>query len=347
MNNPIKYSNCWEDAFLLGKALDIHAESKIMSVASGGDNSLYLARFHPEKILCIDLNEVQLFITQLKESAIRLFDRSTFLEFSGFVPCKNRLRYYEMIKSDLPKEAQEYFDTHSVLIEKGIIHQGKFEKYFRLFSGKILPLIHSRKRINQLFEEKPDEAQKLFYQKKWNTMRWRWLFKVFFSKRVMGKLGREPEKMNYVEGSVSEKIFAQTSAHLSSVHCQSNYILEYALTGKFQKNLPAYVLEDAFAAVKKWLQNHRIQYEYLPLGEALKKHTDYDRFNLSNIFEYMDADTFKYNIEMLTKYSAPQSIAAYWNLMVPRKIEYKTWRQKAVKHPDSGFFYQQFYTFKK
>lgn len=178
-------------------------------------------------------------------------------------------------------------------------------------------------------------------------MRWRWLFKVFFSKRVMGKLGREPEKMNYVEGSVSEKIFAQTSAHLSSVHCQSNYILEYALTGKFQKNLPAYVLEDAFAAVKKWLQNHRIQYEYLPLGEALKKHTDYDRFNLSNIFEYMDADTFKYNIEMLTKYSAPQSIAAYWNLMVPRKIEYKTWRQKAVKHPDSGFFYQQFYTFKK
>ncbi|MCB9262926.1 MAG: DUF3419 family protein [Flavobacteriales bacterium] len=347
MNNPLKYSNCWEDAFLLGNHLNVHAESRVMSVASGGDNSLYLLQYAPAEMLCIDLNEIQLFVTQFKESAIRMLEYSDFLALLGFVEHPNRQALYQKIKPDLPQKAQDFFESHFYLIDNKIIHQGKFEHYFQLFSGRILPLIHNSKKVAQLFKNKSEQEQNDFYKNLWDTWRWRLLFKIFFSRFVMGKWGREPEKLKHVKGTVGNKIYQMAGRHLADRHCQHNYILTYCLTGNFGNNLPPYARPEIFEKTKNWLSENRIKYSLCSLQEAVANYPNYTRFNLSNIFEYMTDDEFNQNIQTLTKHSASGSIICYWNLMVERIISHTEWKEKEHLGNDLGFFYQKFNVFEK
>ncbi|HLP94228.1 MAG TPA: DUF3419 family protein [Saprospiraceae bacterium] len=348
MNNPLKYSNCWEDAFLLGKALRINGSSNILSVASAGDNSFYLLHAAPASLVCIDLNEVQLHVTQLKETAIRRLPREDYLAFVGFTESRNRWSVFELLSPELPAEATAFFRKNPDLIHKGIVHQGKFEGYFRLFARYILPLIHSKRRIEGLMQPKSAAEQQQYYTQKWNTWRWRALFRIFFSRAFMGKFGREPEKMKHVEGSVGELIFQMAERHLQSTACQHNYILRYTLTGSFGQEYPPYVLPDYYHAIQKWLQTNRIQYHLATFEEAIAQYPQSNRFNLSNIFEYMDIPAFEHNIQRLDAYAPIGSVVAYWNLMVPRIIRHESWTEASVPNtPDLGFFYQKFNVFEK
>jgi S-adenosylmethionine-diacylglycerol 3-amino-3-carboxypropyl transferase len=232
-------------------------------------------------------------------------------------------------------------------IMEGIIDQGKFEKYFHAFRTKILPLIHSKKRIDALFAPKSAEDQKVFFDQQWNTWRWRTLFKVFFSKFVMGKLGRDPEFLNEVKISVSQFILAQAAGNLRAKQCQDNYYLQYILKGQFITNLPHYAREENYTKIKSNIANITV---FKGLAEdAFTEYEGFNKFNLSNIFEYMPPATFKKVSLNLQENSAPNSIFAYWNLMVPRRIsailpgfEHQKTTSEELGKLDHTFFYSQF-----
>ena len=347
-NNPLKYSNCWEDAFLLNSSLKVDQESKIMSIASAGDNSFMLLTGNPKEMLCLDMNEIQLWVTQLKEQAIKLLDYQEFLQLMGFQNCEDRMHIYKKVEDHLSPDARKFFTSE--MINDGIIHQGKFEQYFQLFAHKVLPWIHTKKRINELFESDPfDEWQhEHFYTHKWNTWRWRLFFKIFFSRYVMGKFGREPEKLKEVKGNVGQRIFAQAEKHLRTHHVTNNYMLEYTLKGKFENNLPPYAQEQFFNKIKTWLQNNSIQYFHGDLKQCLNQYSDFNRFNLSNIFEYMPPEVFNDQTELLHQKSASDSIYSYWNLMVTRTLSNKKGlRRIENSQNDYGFFYQEFHNYER
>jgi len=348
MNNPLKYSNVWEDASLLSKALQIDSNSKVMSIASAGDNSLFLLKDQPKAMVCIDLNDIQIFVSELKEQAIRYLEYVDCLMLLGFENCTKRWALYQVIEPFLSEAAQRYFSENKSLVEKGIIHQGKFERYFKIFAKWVLPFIHSKKTIEQLFATKTEAEQKAFYQNKWNTRSWRLLFNLFFSRKTMGKLGREPEKLKEVKGDVGELIFEKAEKHLQSKEAQSNAMLQYCLTGKFGNFLPPYVQKNNFDQIKQWLQTNQITYFHGDLQQAMAQFKNFNRFNLSNIFEYMNERIFKTQTEMVFKQSAKDSIVAYWNLMVSRKMDAIN---KFIYQPkpmvDLGFFYSNFLTYTK
>ncbi|MBO6517503.1 MAG: DUF3419 family protein [Bacteroidia bacterium] len=345
-SNPLKYANVWEDAYLLGQALEVGSQDKVMSICSGGDNALYLLSYNPEVLLCLDTNPVQIYLCQLKEQAIRRLDRETCLGFLGFLPNGQRKNTYRSIRKNLSLPCQEFFDQHIDWVESGIIQQGKFEKYFQLFSGKILPFIHSKEVVNAVFTPKSEQEQVSFYENRWNTWRWRLFFKLFFSRFIMGRLGREPEKLKEVDGHVGRMIFNRAEQHLSSVAAQQNYILEYALTGKYTNQLPPYTNETPYKRIQKWLQSNQIQYEEAYLDQCLASHSGFTRFNLSNIFEYMPPEVFDQNIEALRLHAAPNAQVCYWNLMVPRTIEKNMgFDRLPIDHIDLGFFYASFHKY--
>lgn len=344
--NPLKYSNVWEDAYLLGKGLNVSSEDKVMSIASGGDNSLYLLSFQPKEMLCLDMNEVQLHITRLKEEAIRHLPYSSFLELLGFTSSSQRFELFETLKKYLPKESLAFFSLHHNWIENGLIHEGKFEKYFKLFANRVLPFVHSQKVVSELLAPKSLEEQETFYNNRWNSWRWKLLFRFFFSKLVMGRVGREPAKLKEVEVSVGSFIYHQAEKHLRSTACQKNYILQYALTGHFGSLLPPYAEKEAFDKIKSWLQSNRVTYFQGNLEECLSVHQGFTRFNLSNIFEYMPSPLFHQNVESLKANSAEHARFAYWNLMVPRLFdEVEGFDSQPVSDVDLGFFYRQFYIY--
>ncbi len=342
----IRYANCWEDADILMKGLDIKPGDRILSVASAGDNSLSMLTCNPELVVAVDINSVQLHLTQLKKAAITALDHEAFLQFLGFKDCDSRWQLFLKVKEVMTPEVANFWTQRKSAIENGIIFQGKFEKYFIIFSRYILPLIHTKKRIKQLFKEKEASQQRQFFYRKWNSWRWRMLFRVFFSKFLMGRLGRDPQFLKEVEVPVSTFILDKAKNHLISINCQNNYFLQFILTGKFITGLPHYARKENFEKIKPRI--HRLK-TYNGLAEdAFQEFSLFNKFNLSNVFEYMDPTLFKMVSNNLIENGVSGSKYAYWNLMVPRQMSKLS--TDVLYDPgsgdlsaiDCGFFYGDF-----
>jgi S-adenosylmethionine-diacylglycerol 3-amino-3-carboxypropyl transferase len=344
----IRYANCWEDADILLKGLNPAPGSKILSIGSAGDNSFSLLTTDPQLVVAVDVNKIQLYLIELKKACILHLSYAEVLQFLGFRPSDKREETFNRMKQHLTEEVQTYWQKNIAQIRQGIISQGKFEKYFQLFSGKILPWIHSGNTIEKLFATKDSAAQKEFYDKQWNSWRWRLLFKIFFSKYVMGKYGRDPEFLKEVKVPVGEHIFQKAGRHLQSVPAQNNFMLRYNLTGSFGELLPHYLQPENFQKVKANLDKLQILDGYAE--DAIKKFGNFNSMNLSNIFEYMDADLFAKTAQQLIDATEPGGKLAYWNLMVPRRISstfperatYQESLSRQLSEADKGFFYNQF-----
>ena len=344
----IRYANCWEDAEVLIEGLNSKPGSKILSIGSAGDNSFSLLSTDPEILVAIDINKTQLHLIELKKLCFKHFSHSETIAFLGFRECSRRIEMFHEIKAYLSSNAFKFWNERLSLIEKGIIHQGKFEQYFQFFSQKILKWIHTEKRINELLSIKSSSEQISFYNRHWNNRRWRLLFRIFFSRTIMGKFGRDPEFMKEVSVSVSKNIFSKAENHLKSCAAQTNFMLHYALKGSYGDLLPHYLWPENYDIIKANIDK-------LEIREGLAQHAGeefgkFDAMNLSNIFEYMNPVLFQETTANLISMMKPEGKMAYWNLMVQRSMA-EQFPQKAVHlselsekltEKDKGFFYNRF-----
>jgi S-adenosylmethionine-diacylglycerol 3-amino-3-carboxypropyl transferase len=267
----VRYANCWEDADILLKALHCKDGGNFLSIASAGDNSLSLLALNPNLVLAFDISSIQLACTELKKAAFQHFSYEETLQFLGVLDCINRQKLYDDIKNGLSKKTAEYWSAHLDLIEKGIIHIGKFENYFRLFRTYCLPLIHSKKTTKHLLEKKSQEERHLFYSRKWNNLRWKLLFRIFFGKTMMGKLGRDPEFFKYVDKDVGRHILARVEHGLTTIATDENPYLEYILKGNFQNSLPHYLRKENFQTIKQNI--HQLKLFQGDLSQTLQVHS--------------------------------------------------------------------------
>lgn len=349
--NVIRYANCWEDVDLLLEGLNINENSKCISIASAGDNSLSLLVKNPEVVYAVDLSIPQIACCELKKNAIKYLDYQTFLEFLGFKKSNKRLEIYKTIENYLSVKSKYYFSQHLQTIENGIIHQGKFEKYFQYFAKYIVPLIHNQKDLTELFLPKSVEAQKFFYNKTWNNWRFKMLFKLFFNKFMMGRLGRDKEFFKYVDAvAISKYIKQRADNALTTIPTWNNPYLNYILLNNFDYSLPHFAREANFNIIKQNIDKLNIKKG--TINDVVKESgIKFDAFNLSDIFEYMDDEIFKQIAGELIDASNKNARLAYWNMLVPRQIS-RIFPDKTILledlsnnlyKKDKAFFYKSFY----
>ncbi|HEX3531750.1 MAG TPA: DUF3419 family protein [Thermoanaerobaculia bacterium] len=320
----IRYANVWEDAGVLVAALRPAPGKRFLSIASAGDNAFALLAAGAE-VVAADLSPAQLALVELKRAAIRRLDHAETLAFLGVRPSPDRLRIYAELEPDLPETARAIWRGRLDTVAAGVIHGGKFESYFRLFRTRVLPLIHSRKTVLALLEERTEAERVRFYAERWDNLRWRLLFRVFFSRFAMGRLGRDPEFFRFVEGSVAERILARARYALTVLPTHANPYLESILTGNYSERdgaLPRYLEPETFAAVRESLD--RLTLFHGPVEAAAEAHhgaggAGFDGFNLSDIFEYLDPATSAAIYGRLLATARPGARFAYWNMLVPRR----------------------------
>ena len=56
------------------------------------------------------------------------------------------------------------------------------------FRRCVLPLVHGRSRVRELLRRRPVVGRRAFYLRHWDTWTWRLLFRLFFSRPVLGRL---------------------------------------------------------------------------------------------------------------------------------------------------------------
>lgn len=344
----IRYANCWEDADVLLQALALAPGADICCIASAGDNALALLATHPNRVDAFDISPVQLHLTELKKCAFNKLSHEELLKFLGVnhTAKEERIKLFEQLQNGLSNAANNYWKQHLSLIENGVINTGKFEHYFKLFRRWFLPLVHSQKTVAHLLEAKTAESQKAFYKNTWNNWRWQALMAVFFSRFVMGKYGRDPQFLQQVKVPVNQFIRSKAEAHLQSVHCTSNAFLQMIFTGNYQNNLPFYLRRENYDAIKANL--HKLNLVQADATQLIM-HRPYDAYCLSNIFEYMSANSFEEIVQHWKSIIPQKSKLAFWNLMVPRSFAESDSKafQKVQVDPtllegDAGFFYNRF-----
>lgn len=314
----IRYANCWEDPQLLLRSADLK-DRRCLSIASGGDNSFSLLTALPREVVAFDLNTVQLALCELKAAAIRNLDYDAFLEFLGFRPsARDRFDVYrEKLRSGL---SYDYFDRHPELLRAGVIHAGKFERYFRIFRRVVLPFAHSRRAVAELLREKNAEERRRYYREKWDTPAFRGIYKLFFNRFVMGRLGRDPEFFRYVDANlISGMLKRQTDYALTELPAHDNPYLRYILTSKFASALPHYARREYFDAIRAHLDRIRFV-KGTPDELAAEYESAFDFFNLSDIFEYMDEALCRQCADSIFRLAAPGAKVAYFNMLVPRSL---------------------------
>ena len=352
--SEIRYAQVWEDADILLDALDVRPDSVCLSIASAGDNALALLTRDPARVIAVDLSPAQLACLELRVAGFRTLDHTELLELIGSRPSTRRRRaaMYARCRVALSDSARSFWDARPEAIASGIGSAGKFERYFALFRQRVLPLVHSRARIADLLTPRrtPQERDR-FYEQRWNTWRWRLLFRLFFSRTLMGRLGRDPEFFRYVEdGSVADRILARTRHALTALDPADNPYVHWILTGTHGAALPCALRVEHFETIRRNLD--RLEWHCEPL-EAFLSRTDpgtIDRFNLSDAFEYVSLENYHRLLDAIVRVSRPGARLAYWNMLVPRACFDSMAERLASIHDlaarlhaaDRAFFYSAF-----
>jgi S-adenosylmethionine-diacylglycerol 3-amino-3-carboxypropyl transferase len=314
----IRYAQCWEDADILREALDIQPGDICLSIASAGDNTLAMLAASPARVIALDLSPAQLACLELRVAAYRTLAHPELLELIGSVPSDRRASLYGRCRDQLSSDACAFWDAKPGAIAEGIGSAGKFERYFALFRRRVLPLVESRANVERLLRGGTLEERERFYASSWDSWRWRLLFRLFFSRFVMGRAGRDPRFFQYVEGSVADRILARTRHALTAIDPSANPYLQWILTGRHTTALPYALRAENFEAIRANLD--RLEWRCQSLEDFLiaSGSRSVDRFNLSDIFEYMSAESYTGLLERLAAVGRPGGRLVYWNMLVPR-----------------------------
>ncbi|MES1240713.1 MAG: DUF3419 family protein [Acidobacteriota bacterium] len=346
----VRYANVWEDAWILREALKPEPGRRMLSIASAGDNAFALLAAGAE-VVAADLSPAQIALVDLKRAAIRRLNHGDCLAFLGFRRSEqDRRAVYETLERDLSTRSREIWRERLDEIADGACQHGKFERYFKLFRELVLPLVHRRSTVLGLLEARQPAEREAYYEDTWNNLRWRLLFRIFFSRFLMGRLGRDPEFFRYVEGSVADRILGRARYALTALPTHENPYLEYILTGAFSRTLPLYLRPYAFPEVKRNLD--RLALYEGPIDEAAKQYRGegFDGFNLSDIFEYLDEPASAAVYGALLDTARPGARFAYWNMLVPRRlstafpgrVRYLEEESRELFAKDLAFFYSAF-----
>ena len=338
----IRYAQVWEDADVLVKALDVQPTDTVVSIASAGDNALALLGAGAAHVIALDLNPAQLACLELRVAAYRELSHEELLMLAGSRAATPELRaqLYRRCRVCLGAAARGFWDAHPGAIAGGMGGAGRFERYLQLFRTWVLPLVHGRRTIDALLRGGTRAAREQFYRERWDTWRWRLVFALFFSRFVMGRLGRAPAFFKYVEGSVADRIRVRARHALTALDPADNPYLHWILTGTHGTVLPWALRAENFEKIRSRLD--RLEWHEMTLEEFLAgKAATIDKFNLSDICEYMSPENTANLLARLAEASRPGGRLVYWNMLAPRS------RPEALAHrlrprPDiAGPLFQQ------
>jgi S-adenosylmethionine-diacylglycerol 3-amino-3-carboxypropyl transferase len=317
--DAIRYAQLWEDGAVLCDAIGPKPGGTLVSIGSAGDNALSLLTLDPARVIAADLSAAQLAAIRLRLAAWPELAHGELLELMGSRPSQRRHALLDRVLRLCDSETAALWDglRHDVAAY-GAGGVGKFERYFRLFRRYLLPLVHSRRTVEAVFAPRSIDERRRFLESRWNNRRWRWLLALFFSRRAMGALGRDPAFFDHVEGSVPEHIARRIAHCFVTNDPRENPYLQWILLGTHTTALPHAYEPGNHALIRDRIG--RVELFHGAIEDAARQKQGVDGWNLSDIFEYMSDAGHRACYSALAGASNPGARLVYWNMMAPRAM---------------------------
>ena len=165
----------------------------------------------------------------------------------------------------------------------------------------------------------------------------------------MGKLGRDKAFFRYVSVNVPDHILQRTRYAITELDTSNNSYLHYIINSRYDKVLPVAYREENFDIIKKNIDKLQILKESVETFINREDIKSVNKYNLSDIFEYMSEDDMVKIVGKMLEKSPKGSIIAYWNMLSDKraskfidKIEYKQDLSNKLLKKDKAFFYSKF-----
>ncbi|MFN3431466.1 MAG: DUF3419 family protein, partial [Candidatus Sericytochromatia bacterium] len=228
----VGYASCWEDPAVLRRALQVGPGDAVLSIASGGCNTLSLLLDDPARVVAVDFNPHQTRLLRLKIAAIRSLDHAGLLELVGVRDSTRRAALYASVRPALDEADRAWWDTHQPSLSQGLYRLGRTDRYLMAF-GTLVRALMGRRRVERLFGFADLDSQRAFYREAWDTRLWRGLFDVFFHRHVITR-AKDPSHFRFVElDHFGRRIHARSEILFTEQRVADNYFLALILLGRY------------------------------------------------------------------------------------------------------------------
>ena len=322
------FGQSWEDPELDIEALRIAPRDRVLAITSGGCNALSLLTTGPRELIALDMSPAQSWLLELKLAGIRGLSHEEFLRLLGVrfleepdPAAAPPTELYTRIRPLLSPQARGFWDGNAPQIRRGVLQAGRYERFLAVFR-RVLSAAVGGSTLRDLMRH-PPEGQAEFYRARWDRPAWRLLFGIFFSRRVLGWGGLDPQFFHYVEGVPSFSVhFRRLVEHaLTDLPVRENYFVAQVCTGRYltRDAVPRYLHRRHFEGLREHAGRVRIVTQELERFLARCPSDRIDKFALSNVFEWIDGRTYEQLLGQLWRVGTPHSLLCYRNLLVPRE----------------------------
>jgi S-adenosylmethionine-diacylglycerol 3-amino-3-carboxypropyl transferase len=354
--SDLLFGMSWEDSTSDRRALAIKPGDTVTTISSGGCNTLTLLLDDPGKICAVDINPSQSFLLELKIAAVRNLDHEELLAFLGLAPSENRMKLFQRLARDLTSEALAYWTVKAEQVRRGVVYTGRYESFIGRFV-RFLGVVQGKKRIENFFRCATLEDQRAYFDRVWNTLQWRLLFKLAFNKRMLAKRGLTTNYFKFDDGSSSfaESFFRRSRHAMCDIPIATNYFLAQYLRGSYLSRdaAPDYLRRENLAIVRNRLD--RIEVATCDAQGWFAKQADssIDAFSLSNICELMSPNEAGRLFAEVARTGRTGARICFRNLIVPRgvpdnlsnKIELQEELSRELLANDRSFVYSRVHAY--
>jgi S-adenosylmethionine-diacylglycerol 3-amino-3-carboxypropyl transferase len=316
----LMFTQSWEDPACDLAALRPQSGESLLAITSGCDNVFGFLLADPAQIIAVDINPAQTYLLELKRAAFRRLTHSEMLLLLGIPVGAVARRLYSRLRDELSPAALAFWDAHQEWFDRGLLAQGGFERYFAMLRS-LLAFAVGRHRLERLFTLHPPQ-QREYYEREWNTLRWRALVRIACSRFVLGRR-LDPSWFIHAEMHSFGRHFTRLAEHaVADLPARPNYFLAQILLGRYlnEDTVPEYLRQRNFETIRHRLD--RIAAVTADIGAAVETlgPQSVDCFALSNVFEYSPRALFERTCDALALAARPGARFALRNLLAPRRL---------------------------
>ncbi|MEC9388597.1 MAG: DUF3419 family protein [Myxococcota bacterium] len=245
--SPLLRAQSWEAPQALCSALSVRSTDRVVSLCETGDMGFAFAIAGAESVTIACASAAQMALGKLKLVAAAELDVERFRSFLGVGPIGQRVFLYHEIRGRLDPATRAFWDGNEESIRLGVLGSGQAEAALAGFRTRVLPLVHRRHTVEQLFDQRSLADQQSFYQQRWNTRRWRALQRVSTVAERLGLWVDSGDRGIGVTGSVLQRI----DRALQTAHATADPFVEWLLLGRRRPSSSplSYLSTDGHAAL--------------------------------------------------------------------------------------------------
>lgn len=303
--DTLNYSSVNEDWRTEARALRVGPGDRVVAITGGG-RPLDLLALAPERVVAIDAVPAQTALLELEAAAMRALDFDDYAAFLGLAGARRAWRRGTLgrLLPGLPPEARRFWEAHRGMAARGVLYQGRWERFFR-WGSRLARLVRPG-RVRRLVAFDDLDAQRAFLRDRWDTPSWRRLHDLFLSPPVLRWVLGDPAFHAHAAVSPARHVRERMASSLQRTLARDNFMVSLTLRGRLSaSDLPPRLTRQGTAAIRRYLD--RLQ----PLTGDLLAHLEsvppgtYTRFSLSDVPSYLDQPGFERLLAALVRAAAP------------------------------------------